>query len=103
MPQKWQQNWIPDNIIKWFEFMENRNNHIYKIGNMTLLKEKLNASISNKSYKDKIEKMRPFATLKITKEDIIDLYDSKDFTWDEDKIDIRTKEITKDIKNIFFY
>ena len=57
MPQKWQQNWIPDNIIKWFEFMENRNNHIYKIGNMTLLKEKLNASISNKPYKDKIEKM----------------------------------------------
>ena len=29
--------------------------------------------------------------------------DYKDFTWDEDKIDIRTKEITKDIKNIFFY
>ncbi len=104
MPQKWRQNWFPENNEDVNpEFMDNRENHLYKIGNMTLLKGKLNTSISNKAFKEKIEKMRPYATLKITKEDIIDVYDSGDTTWDENKIDKRTIEIMEDIKKIFFY
>lgn len=104
MPQKWRDNWFPkDNSIVNSMFIENRENHLYKIGNMTLLKGKLNTSISNKALKDKIEKMRPYATLKITKEDIIDVYDSGDKVWDEDKIDNRTKEIENTIKSLFFY
>ena len=105
MPQKWTQEWFPtgQTDINLNEFIENRNNHIGKIGNMTLLKGKLNTSISNKKFKDKIEKMRPFATLKITKEDIINAYDKGERTWDENRIDARTTVLTNDIKKIFFY
>lgn len=104
MPQKWRQEWFPDkseNINS--EFIENREKNVYRIGNMTLLKGKLNTSMSNKKFSDKVEKMRPYAALKITKEDIINQYDSGAKVWDEKRINKRTKKFENMIKDIFLY
>lgn len=104
MPQKWRQEWFPDKSEQINPtFIENREKSIYKLGNMTLLKGKLNTSISNKKFSDKIEKMRPYAALKITKEDIIQPYDSGVKIWDEKRIDKRTNRFNKMIKDIFLY
>lgn len=104
MPVKWKEHWFPQNPKEINpEFINSREMHVYKLGNMTLLKGKLNTSISNREYSFKIEKMRPFATLKITKDDIINQYDLGNRKWNENKIDDRTKELSAEIKNIFLY
>ena len=62
MPQKWAQNWydVPvydtdENEVEDADEMERVRSHaIYEIGNMTLLNSKLNTSISNGNFTDKI-------------------------------------------------
>ena len=61
MPQKWKENWINvpayDENGKIIETIEEkeivRRKSIYQIGNMTLLKSKLNSSVSNSSFSEK--------------------------------------------------
>ena len=109
MPQKWAQNWsdVPvydkdNNIIEEADEIERIRSHaIYEIGNMTLLNSKLNTSISNGTFLDKLngksgkKGIKDLADLMLTKEVI------KNAEWDERKIAARNGELEKQIRDIW--
>lgn len=118
MPKKWKEYWFDDinnglkdvngNQLDVPQSIEYRDNHINMLGNMTLLKGKLNTSISNKDFATKIVKIKEYASLKITKDDIVDKYYSKDEeekirSWNESLIEKRNKEFKDEIKETLLY
>ena len=116
MPQKWTAYWglevlpvlddngdpLPADVAT-----RTRNDAVYEIGNMTLLTSKLNKTLQNYCFKDKVEGaviskkqrfgMKKFASLSITKEVI----NVDPLVWDEKKIYERTKVLTKEILSIW--
>lgn len=101
MPQKWQEHWkeVGKNS-------DNAKKLIYQIGNMTLLKNKLNATIQNKSWKTKLNgdengdkkvkhAIKNNSNLLINKELINEKY------WNEDTITKRTELLTKEFFEIW--
>lgn len=118
MPKKWKENWFNDigNGLKDIngtqldvpQSIEYRENHVSMLGNMTLLKGKLNSSISNKNFATKIVKIKEYASLKITKNDIVDRYYTKDkdkkiSSWNEKLIEERNKKLREEIINALLY
>lgn len=58
MPQKWEANWpIPQSVqeAEIFEFKENRKKALSTLGNMAIITQGLNSSISNSKWKLKLE------------------------------------------------
>ena len=116
MPQKWETYWtiLPetdlDGII--LESVEQkkdfRNKMIKYLGNMTILKSKLNNSISNSTIDRKIDGdenirgIRGLADFYITKNDVVDYYD-KYHDWNEEIIFSRTKSLFEEIKEAYLY
>lgn len=110
MPQKWRQNWsdVPaydeeGNVVEDADEIERIRNHaIYELGNMTLLNSKLNTSISNGTFHDKVngkggkKGIRDLADLRLTKEVC-----NNNTEWDERKIASRTDELEKQIRQIW--
>ncbi len=110
MPQKWTQNWndIPaydtdHHIVEEIDDIERVRSHaIYEIGNMTLLNSKLNASISNGTFNDKVngkngrKGIKDLADLRLTKEVI-----KNNTEWDELKIYARTSKLELLIRKIW--
>lgn len=110
MPQKWAQNWydVPvydtdGNEVEDADEMERVRSHaIYEIGNMTLLNSKLNTSISNGNFTDKIngkngrKGIKDLADIRLTR-DVIE----KNTDWNELKIYTRTAELEKQIRKIW--
>jgi hypothetical protein len=84
-----------------------RNALIYSIGNMTLLKGKLNSALRNYEFKRKMEGegwkrcIKDYAELGITKHDLVNPYDNGDKVWDETKIRTRTEQLTADALKIW--
>lgn len=117
MPKKWKEYWFNDigNGLKISDKMvlsvpdsiEYRDNHICMLGNMTLLKGKLNTSISNREFKTKLAKIKEHATLKITKNDIVEKFSGntkeKDNCWNEQSIEKRTNALKEEIKKSLLY
>ena len=118
MPKKWKENWFGDinnglkdtkgNQLTVPESIEYRDNHINMLGNMTLLKGRLNTSISNKDFVTKMGKIKEFASLKITKDDIVNKFYSKDEeermrVWNEELIEKRNKNFKDEIKDALLY
>ena len=77
---------------------EIRNSMIYWIGNMTLLRARLNTTLRNHSFEKKLngdgrnKGIKEYADLSITKEIL------KEKIWNEIKIKERTERICKEIK-----
>ncbi|WP_300673996.1 MULTISPECIES: DUF262 domain-containing protein [Helicobacter] len=97
MPQSWEENW--KSIAKDELHAENL---IYQIGNMTLLKNSLNSTIKNASWKTKLEGdgsrkncIKSCADLLITRE----LCDKT--IWNEDAIRDRTQKLTHEFLTIW--
>jgi len=120
MPRSWQKNWFHDIEVGLknakgkkmdldvAQSIEYRNNHINMLGNMTLLKGKLNTSISNKDFDTKMVSIKEHASLKITRNDIVDRYYSKKkreklSAWNENTIEARTNSLKEEVKNAFLY
>lgn len=118
MPKKWKENWfndignglkdVNDSQLDVPQSIEYRDNHINMLGNMTLLKSKLNSSISNKDFSTKMVKIKEYASLKITKNDIVDRYYSKNpeekiTVWNEKLIEDRNKNLKAEILNALLY
>lgn len=85
LPQKWQANWPVDGLAAELR----RSEHVHRIGNLTLLTESLNSSVSNSAWlgaKGKRAKLRKYDVLLLNRE-ILDM--SAD-GWDEGLIDRRT-------------
>lgn len=103
MPQKWKENWFVS-----AELEEERQRHINDIGNMTLVKASLNATVKNAAFDIKIngqtavgkkkahEGYKGNVSLTITSE-IVEAYDSGDVVWDEAHIDARRKKICDEV------
>ena len=110
MPQKWMQNWqdvtaydIEGNVIEDPDEIERIRSHaIYEIGNMTLLNSKLNTSISNSAFFDKVngkhgrKGIKNLADLRLTREVI-----ENNSEWNEIKIYSRTADFEKRIREIW--
>ncbi len=112
MPQKWEEHWgnvqivdesgkpIEDKI----EAKNKRDSIIKSIGNMTLLRSKLNSSISNNSLDIKIngdgrkKGIKEYTELTITTRDVIDKYNSGTI-WNEKTIYDRTVELANEIRD----
>ncbi|MEJ5283966.1 MAG: DUF262 domain-containing protein [Brevinematales bacterium] len=114
MPQNWEENWSFDNVphpdrnLTFEQQQKDRNEKIYWLGNMTLLKSSLNSSLSNQSYEKKIigegrkKGMKDYASLSITRDDIITPFENGDKIWNENKIIERTNKLANEIKEIWF-
>lgn len=110
MPQKWVQNWydvpvydVDENEVEEADEMERVRGHaIYEIGNMTLLNSKLNTSISNGNFTDKIngkngrKGIKDLADLRLTRK-VIDHHSE----WNERNIYARTAELEAEIRKIW--
>lgn len=118
MPIKWMEHWFSDvekglndvngKKLSPLDSIQYRHNHVRMIGNMTLLKGKLNASVSNKQFNEKIKKIKDYASLKITKDDIVDKYYLEDKSkairvWNEKIIEERTQKLKSEIKESLLY
>ena len=111
MPQKWMQNWndvtsydSEGNEIEDSDEIERTRSHaIYEIGNMTLLNSKLNTSISNSAFYDKVhgkhgwKGIKDLANLILTKE----IFKDNNASCDERYIYARTQKIEDLIRDIW--
>jgi len=103
MPVKWREYWNFDRVphpntdLTEVEKEKDREEKIHWLGNMTLLRSRLNVSLRNYDFERKINGegrkrgIRHYADLLITK-DIVEKFDQGDKTWNEEKIESRTKE-----------
>jgi uncharacterized protein with ParB-like and HNH nuclease domain len=115
MPQNWKAHWTsipvkhnPDGSQMSPEVARHdREQKIYWIGNMTLLTGSLNSSLKNFHFEKKMngegkkKGIKDYASLQITRSDIVDPFLSGNTTWDEFSIETRTKNLTDEILNIW--
>lgn len=104
MPVKWIEYWNfdrvshPDSSLDNADKEKDREEKIYWLGNMTLLRSRLNTSLRNYDFEHKIngegrkKGIRHYADLLITK-DIVEKFDDGNRVWNEKKIENRTKEL----------
>lgn len=115
MPQRWETYWgvVPVYNEDGTEFDGSeedrrliRNAAIHNLGNMALLKNKLNISVSNNCFKMKIDGngkhqgYRPYVTLQLVKE-IVEAYDQGQTEWNEKRIRDRLQTLMKDALDIW--
>lgn len=106
MPKKWKKNWKEYPSIKhsdgteysMLEKADIRDEAVKSIGNMTLLKSKLNSRISNAPYFEKKSKIKEYVSLELNK-DLLKNYPE----WSENEISTREKELIKCIEECFLY
>ncbi|WP_418191941.1 DUF262 domain-containing protein [Alistipes sp.] len=115
LPQNWFENWpLDDEFITEEDFniaihavmtesdengkyhkIINRNRMLHTLGNLTLLTNALNPSVSNSSYDIKKQEITKHSTL------LLNSYYMDRSTWDENEISIRGKYLYNQIKNIW--
>ncbi|MDW8094835.1 MAG: DUF1524 domain-containing protein, partial [Caldimicrobium sp.] len=89
------------------EQKRDRNEKVRWIGNMTLLKSSLNNEIKNNRFDIKMEGkgqkkgIKHYATLSITRDEIVEPYEKGDKVWNESKIEERTKKSEREIEEIW--
>ena len=97
MPQQWQENWglqqVPSSleVESEFEATDRRNSLVHSIGNLTLVNEKLNPSLSNAPWKEKRAGLNEHSTLFLNK----DLLANAPDVWDEAAIAERAKRLSQ--------
>jgi alkylated DNA nucleotide flippase Atl1 len=82
LPQKWETHWPVEGL----EAELDRGAHVHRLGNLTLLTESLNASVSNGPWQLKREKIAKYDVFLMNRP----FGHSPDEPWDEDRIDTRT-------------
>lgn len=115
MPQQWEEHWSdipkkykPDGTeMTEEEKKKDRNEKVYWIGNMTLLKTALNSALKNYSFEKKMigegrkKGIKDYAELLITRDDIVLPFEKGNKVWDENSIIKRTENLEKEIKMIW--
>jgi hypothetical protein len=67
MPQQWREHWsLPEDVPE--EIPRTRDRLVHTMGNLTLLREKLNSSISNGAWGSKLERIRKHSRLNLNAE-----------------------------------
>ena len=113
MPKSWEKNWSQVKIIdngteldvNSDEGKTYRNEHIQSIGNKTLLTSRINASVKNSCFKDKVkgngnnQSYQNHTSLILTKS-IVDNYTDGSI-WDEKQIEIRQNKLFDLFKKVW--
>lgn len=90
MPRRWQENWPPPaDLGDGRSPEERRNQRIHSIGNLTLVNQPLNSSLSNAPWEEKRETLNGHAVLFLNK----DLWTNAPEVWDEDAIKTRARRL----------
>ena len=98
MPKEWAKNWPMDySGIDKEESEELRKQSIEKIGNLTLVTGRLNASLSNAPWHEKRQALGKHSVLRLNKK-LLDKYFD---TWDESTIDERSKYLALIVSEIW--
>ena len=115
MPQKWETHWgeipvVKNGVIlapKSDEGIRFRDERVQALGNKTLLTFRLNASLQNETFQNKIESTDPVrpgyrshTSLSITRE-LVDRFDQGNQTWNEQDIESRTNQFYKEFLEIW--
>ncbi len=82
LPQRWQESWPVDGPLAALA----RDEHVHRLGNLTLLTTALNSKVSNGPWEAKRAKLLEHNTLKLTGR----LLQNDGAVWDETRIDERT-------------
>ena len=113
MPQNWMEYWNlnivphPDETLHREEQEKDRSSKIYWIGNMTLLRSRLNSSLRNYDFVKKMngegrkKGIKNYADLSITKDDIVEPFNNGNTIWNEKEIKDRTEKLINEIKEIW--
>lgn len=92
MPQAWRQNWpLPDDVADDGEAATKRDRVIHTIGNLTLVNNRLNSSLSNAPWDSKRETLADHSVLFLNKR----LVNKGPDIWDETAIEKRAKWLHK--------
>ena len=98
MPQRWETNWpLPPNTPNRTEAEIIRNEAIETIGNITLITNSLNSSISNNPWEERREDLRNHSSLFLNRT----LLDNAPEAWDEDAIAERCEYLAEKILQIW--
>ena len=96
MPQDWAKHWpLPANVDD-----EQRDSRVHRLGNLTLLPQRLNSKVSNGPWSGsdgKVENLKKHDNLLINRRLLGQYRD----LWSEDGIDARTSELTETITRIW--
>jgi hypothetical protein len=96
MPQDWKKHWpLPDNLPDWQGAIDNRNAIVQTIGNLTMLTEALNPSVSNGPWKNKIKAILEHSALNLNRR----LAEVSD--WNEDSIRLRSMTLFDVAKQVW--
>ena len=104
LPQKWKENWvlpgyedgeIDETDIAYRTKMLARNHVVNTLGNLTLLTQKLNSSVSNGAYAVKMPAIRAHSSLALNRD--LNFWNH----WDEETIRQRSENLFKAAKNIW--
>lgn len=90
MPQEWRTNWpLPGDITDATKAEGMRDQLVHSIGNLTLVNQRLNSSLSNAPWVDKRNTLERFSTLYLNKI----LTDNASDAWDEEAIAARARRL----------
>ena len=97
MPSKWQRNWpLPESMDR-DEAIDARDQAVKEIGNLTLVTGKLNSSLSDAPWSDKIGTLSRHTTLRLNWE----LLESPPKSWTEEIIRERSEQLASFVKEIW--
>ena len=95
MPQDWKKHWpLPDNLPDQQGAIDNRNAMVQTIGNLTLLTESLNPSVSNGPWANKIKAILEHSALNLNRR-------LGEVIWNEDSIRSRSMTLFEAAKQIW--
>lgn len=86
LPQKWETSWPVDGGP---EAELERGAHVHRLGNLTLLTEALNSSVSNGPWEEKRRKLAKHDVFLLNRT----FRDPETRTWDEEHVDLRTEHM----------
>lgn len=88
MPQQWQSNWPLPEVEEPGIELNLREQCLHRLGNLTLLNNRLNPSVSNGPWSTKVAAIQEFSVLPINRTIRAD-------AWDEARIDERTEKLAR--------
>ena len=85
LPQKWETNWPVEGL----QAQIDRGAHLHRLGNLTLLTESLNSSVSNGAWHVKREKLAKYDVFLMNRQ----FHQSTTEEWNEESIDARSQNM----------